>query len=309
MRLVFAGTPAPAVPSLQALLDSRHEVVGVITRPDARSGRGRRGEQFSPVKELALAVGVPVLQPRSLRDDGTLAQLRELAPDVCPVVAYGGLVPTAALTIPTHGWVNLHFSVLPAWRGAAPVQHAIIAGDTTTGASVFQLEEGLDTGPVYAMTPEPIGPTDTAGDLLHRLAISGAALLTNVIDSMASGTAVATPQPAQGVSLAPKLTTADAGVDLRDTAVAIGQRIRGCTPSPGAWTMFRGDRLRLGPVTLAPEVTELAPGQLQLLKHAVLVGTSTHAVALGQVQAAGKKPMAATDWARGVRPGEDERLG
>src|SRR3954447_21379973 len=204
MRLVFAGTPEVALPALDALAASRHELVAVVTRPDAPAGRGR-GLSRSPVGEWADEHGVEVLTPARPRDPEFLDRLRALAPDCVPVVAYGALVPPAALEIPRHGWINLHFSLLPAWRGAAPVQHAVLHGDELTGASVFQLEEGLDTGPVYGTLTEPIGPRDTSGDLLERLAVSGADLLVRVLDAIAAGQASAVPQPHEGVTLAPKL--------------------------------------------------------------------------------------------------------
>ena len=179
----------------------------MLTRPDARSGRGRK-ESRSPVAERADAAGIPVLQPRSPREPEFLEQLAALAVDCAPVVAYGALIPQAALDLPRHGWVNLHFSLLPAWRGAAPVQHAIMAGDEITGAATFRLEAGLDTGPVFGAVTEPIGPRDTAGDLLGRLAISGAALLVATLDGIEAGTLVAEPQPADGISLAPRIRRA-----------------------------------------------------------------------------------------------------
>ncbi len=307
MRLLFAGTPAVALPSLEALLNSpRHEVIAVLTRPDAPAGRGRKLTP-SPVAQRAEEAGVEVLKFAKPRDPEFLARLSELAPDAAPIVAYGGLIPAAALTVPRHGWVNLHFSLLPAWRGAAPVQHAVLAGDEMTGAATFQLEEGLDTGPVYGVVTEPVNPTDTSGDLLQRLAVSGAQLLRATLDGIEDGTLAPQPQPADGVSLAPKLTPADAQVTWTDPALAIDRRIRACTPAPGAWTLFRGDRVKLGPVTLAADVA-LPPGQVQV-SGSVLVGTATSAVRLGEVQPQGKKPMPATDWARGIRIEAGERLG
>jgi methionyl-tRNA formyltransferase len=309
MRLVFAGTPAVAVPALEAIAASRHKLVAVLTRPDAPSGRGRRLVR-SPVGAWADRHGVELLMPARPKERDFVTRLRALAPDCVPVVAYGALVPPAALAIPRHGWVNLHFSLLPAWRGAAPVQHAVLRGDEVTGASVFQLEEGLDTGPIYGTLAEPIRSTDTAGDLLDRLAVSGAELLLQVLDLIEEGTARAVPQPADGVSLAPKVTAADAEVRWIEPAVAVDRRIRACTPAPGAWTTFRGERVKLGPVTLAGVVDEpLAPGELREERARVLVGTATEPVTLGQVSAAGRKPMAAPDWARGVRPAPGERLG
>ncbi|HEV2087383.1 MAG TPA: methionyl-tRNA formyltransferase [Cryptosporangiaceae bacterium] len=311
LRLVFAGTPEVAVPALEALLGSRHTLAAVLTRPDAPAGRGRQTRR-SPVATLADAHGIEVLTPARLSEPAFLARLTEIAPDVCPVVAYGALVPRAALEIPREGWVNLHFSLLPAWRGAAPVQHAVLHGDEVTGACVFRLEEGLDTGPVYGTITEPIRPRDTAGDLLARLAGCGATLLVRCLDAIADGDAVARPQPAEGVSLAPKLTVADAQVDWTLPAFAVDRRIRACTPDPGAWTLFRGARLKLGPVVpeRCPEgTTAPPPGALVVEKRRVSVGTATHPVVLGDVQPDGKRPMPAVDWARGVRPGDKETLG
>ncbi|SCL30453.1 methionyl-tRNA formyltransferase [Micromonospora pallida] len=300
VRLVFAGTPAVAVPALEAVAASRHELVAVVTRPDAPAGRGR-GLSRSPVGAWADAHGVEVLTPARPREPEFLDRLRELAPDCVPVVAYGALVPPVALEIPAHGWINLHFSLLPAWRGAAPVQHAVLHGDELTGASVFQLEEGLDTGPVYGTLTDRIGPQDTSGDLLDRLAASGAGLLVAVLDAIADGTARAVAQPADGVSLAPKLTVEDAQVRWAEPAFAVDRRIRACTPAPGAWTTFRGDRVKLGPVRPVADGPELKPGELLVERKRVLAGTATTPVTLGEVRAAGKKPMPATDWARGVR--------
>ncbi|MBM0235532.1 methionyl-tRNA formyltransferase [Micromonospora sp. STR1_7] len=307
MRVIFAGTPAVAVPALAAVAASRHELVAVVTRPDAPAGRGR-GLSRSPVGEWADEHGVEVLTPARPRDPEFLDRLRELAPDCVPVVAYGALVPPAALEIPRYGWINLHFSLLPAWRGAAPVQHAVLHGDELTGASVFQLEQGLDTGPVYGTLTDEIRPADTSGDLLERLADSGAGLLVAVLDAIADGTARAEPQPADGVSLAPKLTVEDARVRWADPAFAVDRRIRACTPAPGAWTTFRGERVKLGPVVPVPDGPELKPGELLVEKARVLAGTATAPVRLGEVRAAGKRAMSATDWARGVRVGAGEDL-
>jgi methionyl-tRNA formyltransferase len=311
MRLVFAGTPEPAVPSLRALLDSsRHEVVAVVTRPDAPAGRGRKVVR-SQVGRLADEAGVPVLTPAKPSEPEFLATLAELAPDCCPVVAYGALVPRAALDVPAHGWVNVHFSLLPAWRGAAPVQAAVRHGDEVTGASTFLLEEGLDTGPVYGVVTEGVAPTDTAGDLLGRLAESGARLLVATMDGIADGTLEPRPQPGEGVTHAPKLTTADARVDWSAPPVAIDRLVRSVTPEPGAWSTFRGDRLGLGPVTMLPadaEVPVLKPGELHVEKRRVLAGTVGAPVQLGEVRPVGKRGMPAPDWARGVRIDVGEHL-
>ncbi|MCX5117362.1 methionyl-tRNA formyltransferase [Micromonospora sp. NBC_00362] len=305
MRVIFAGTPAVAVPALAAVAASRHELVAVVTRPDAPAGRGR-GLSRSPVGAWADEHGVEVLSPARPREPEFLDRLRELEPACVPVVAYGALVPPAALEIPQHGWINLHFSLLPAWRGAAPVQHAVLHGDELTGASVFQLEEGLDTGPVYGTLTDEIRATDTSGDLLGRLADSGAGLLVAVLDAIADGTARAEPQPADGVSLAPKLTVDDARVRWSDPAFAVDRRIRACTPAPGGWTTFRDERVKLGPVVPVPDGPELKPGELLVEKSRVLAGTATVPVRLGEVRAAGKRAMDATDWARGVRVGTGE---
>ncbi|WP_346534900.1 methionyl-tRNA formyltransferase [Micromonospora sp. DPT] len=307
MRLIFAGTPAVAVPALAAVAASGHELLAVVTRPDAPAGRGR-GLVRSPVGAWADEHGIEVLTPAKPREPEFLDRLRELSPDCVPVVAYGALVPPVALEIPRHGWINLHFSLLPAWRGAAPVQQAVLHGDELTGASVFQLEQGLDTGPVYGTLTDEIRPTDTSGDLLERLAHSGAGLLVAVLDAIEAGTARAEPQPADGVSLAPKLTVEDARVRWTDPAFAVDRRIRACTPAPGPWTTFRGDRVKLGPVTPVGNGPELKPGELLVEKSRVLAGTATVPVQLGEVRAAGKKAMPATDWARGVRVGAGEVL-
>jgi methionyl-tRNA formyltransferase len=261
------------------------------------------------VAERADAAGIPVLQPRSPREPEFLAQLAALAVDCAPVVAYGALVPQAALDMPAHGWVNLHFSLLPAWRGAAPVQHAVMAGDEITGACTFQLEAGLDTGPVYGTLTEPIDPRDTAGDLLDRLAVSGAQLLLATLDGIAAGALEPQPQPAEGISLAPRIEVADARVDWALPSHVVDRRVRGVTPAPGAWTTWRGDRLRVGPVEPLPTSPALEPGELSVEPTGVLVGTGRGAVRLGQVQPAGKRMLPAADWARGARPAPGERVG
>ena len=300
MRVVFAGTPEVAVPALDAIVASPHELVGVVTRPDAPSGRGRRLTP-SPVAHRAEELGVPVLKPAHPRDPDFQAELKALEPDCCPVVAYGALIPRSALDIPRHGWVNLHFSVLPAWRGAAPVQHALWAGDELTGATTFRIVEALDAGPTFGVMTERVRPTDTAGDLLGRLAEGGASLLTATLDGIADGSLEAREQPDEGVSLAPKISVDDARVDWSEPAVAIDRRIRACTPGPGAWTTLDGDRVKVGPVTIETELEPLDPGAIEVGKNHVRVGTATASVRLGQVKAFGKKQMAAADWARGVR--------
>lgn len=293
--------------SLRAMLASDHEVVAVLTRPDAPVGRGRRISR-SPVALVADEAGIPVLQPRSLRDPEAADLISQWAPDLCPVVAYGNLIPARLLSVPPQGWVNLHFSLLPAWRGAAPVQHAVWHGDDLTGATTFRLDRGMDTGPVFGTVVEPIGPRDTSGEVLIRLAEAGAGLLRATIDGIAAGELVAVPQPADGASLAPKIEVADARVDWSAPDLAVDRQIRACTPAPGAWTTFRGDRVKLQPVRRAAGAPEVAPGQLLPHEGQWLVGTGTRGVLLDQVQPAGKRAMPAADWLRGVRPAPDERF-
>jgi methionyl-tRNA formyltransferase len=301
MRLAFAGTPAAALPTLDALLKSRHDVAAVISRPDARAGRGQI-LSTGPVTRRAAEAGIEVLQPDRPGDPDFLDRLRAIGPDCCPVVAYGALLPQSALGIPPHGWVNLHFSILPAWRGAAPVQHAILHGDDVTGATTFRIVRELDAGPVFGVLTESIRSSDTAGQLLDRLAAAGADLMVATLDGIESGELEAREQPQHGVSLAPKVTPADARVDWRTPAMAIDRLVRACTPEPGAWTELDGLRLKLWPVRLASaDAASVAPGAVRALRDQVLVGTATMPVVLGDVQPHGKRRMPAADWARGAR--------
>jgi methionyl-tRNA formyltransferase len=319
MRILFAGTPQPALPSLQRLIDSpHHEVVAVLTRPDAAAGR--RGTSVpSPVGQLAIDAGIPLLRTARPNTGEFAAHLREFAPECCAVVAYGALLGPDLLAVPPHGWVNLHFSLLPAWRGAAPVQAAIAGGDTVTGATTFRLDAGLDTGPVYGVLTETIRPRDTAGELLDRLAVAGAGLLTATLDGIADGALSPVPQPAEGASLAPKITVEQARVRWDLPAHVVERRIRSVTPAPGAWTMIENLRVKVGPVTVddaaeqsgpersGPEQSgpeRLGPGVFRIERSGVRVGTATQPVLLGQVQPPGKKAMAALDWVRGARFGD-----
>jgi methionyl-tRNA formyltransferase len=301
VRLVFAGTPEPALPALRRLIDSpRHEVIAVLTRPDAAAGRHRRPEP-SPVAREALDRGIPLLRPPRPNSPEFVAELSELAPQCCAVVAYGALLRDALLAVPPHGWINLHFSLLPAWRGAAPVQAAIAAGDTITGATTFRIEPSLDSGPVYGVVTETIRPTDTAGDLLERLALSGAALLSTTLDGIADGTLTPQPQPDDGISVAPKITVEEARVRWDLPAPAVERRIRAVTPNPGAWTLIGDLRVKLGPVHVDEAPKSLAPGAIHADRHSVWIGTGSEPVRLGQIQPPGKKFMNAVDWARGAR--------
>lgn len=309
MRVLFAGTPEVALPVLHALLDSpEHEVVGVLTRADARKGRGRTLRP-SPVAAVAREAGLDVRTPSTLRDPETQDWVRSLDADVAVVVAYGRLVPPELLDVPEHRWLNLHFSLLPRWRGAAPVQRAVIAGDDVTGACVFELEAGLDTGPVLARLEEPIRAKDTSGDLLDRLAQAGGPLVLDVLSRIERGSATAQAQPEEGVTLAPVLATADGEVGWTAPTAVIDRLVRGVTPAPGARTVYGESRFRLGPVTPVDGVTDLAPGEIRASKHEVLVGTGDGAVRLGEVAPAGKSWMPADAWARGAHPEPGARLG
>lgn len=302
MRIVFAGTPDTALPSLQRLIDSpRHEVAAVLTRPDAASGRRGR-PQPSPVARLALDHDIPVLRPAKPNSPEFVAELADLAPECCPVVAYGALLRDGLLSVPVHGWINLHFSLLPAWRGASPVQAAIAAGDEVTGATTFRIEADLDSGPVYGVATETIRPGDTAGELLGRLAVSGAELLAATLDGIADGALTAVPQSPDGVSYASKISVEDARVRWELPAAVIDRRIRSVTPNPGAWTMIGDLRIKLGPISIAEEAPKtLAPGDIHVDRRSVWVGSGSTPVRLGQIQPPGKKFMDAADWARGAR--------
>jgi methionyl-tRNA formyltransferase len=302
VRIVFAGTPDVALPTLEALLASDHEVVASLTRPDAPAGRGRRMTP-SAVAEHARAHGIPVVMPASLADPDAQTELVGLRADVGVVVAFGALIPAPVLAIPTRGWVNLHFSLLPAWRGAAPVQHAIWNGDELTGVSVFQLDEGMDTGPVFASRTYPLGPTQTAGDVVTELAGLGAGVVREVVDSIAAGTARAIPQPQEGAGLAPRITVDQARIKWTAGSAAIDRQVRACTPHPGAWTTIGGVRVRIGPVQSALD-THLAPGHVQAFDDAICIGTGDGHVVLGGVQPAGKARMGAAEWWRGLRVSE-----
>jgi methionyl-tRNA formyltransferase len=307
VRLVFAGTPETAVPSLNAILESSHELVAVISRPDARSGRGKRLHP-SPVTARAQEAGLEVLRPARLSDPALLDRLTELAPDCCPVVAYGALIPRRMLALPQHGWINLHFSLLPRWRGAAPVQHAIMNGDSETGASTFAVVRQMDAGPVYAVVTQPVSSADTAGTLLDRIAISGAQLLVDTLDGVAAGAWQPTAQHDADATTAPKVTVNDARIDWAARADQIDRQVRGCNPAPGAWTLFRGEHFKINSAT--PDGRDdLEPGQLEIGKHAIRVGTGSSSLLLDQVQPPGKRPMPAADWARGNEFRDGERLG
>lgn len=296
LRLVFAGSPAAAVPSLEALVASEHEVAAVLTRADSPQGR-KRVLTPTPVARSAESRGLPVIKANRL-DDEVTRQIMELRPDLGVIVAYGALVREPLLSAPRLGWINLHFSLLPRWRGAAPVQRAIIAGDEITGASVFQLVPELDAGDVFGVLTEPIGAQQSAGSLLESLSVSGAELLRRVVDALADGSAHAEPQVGD-VTLAPKLTIDDGRLDWSASAPMLHARIRGVTPEPGAFTTVDGARFKVLRASIARDAPHLAPGVLQQSGGAVLVGTGTDPLELESVQPAGKTVMRAADWWRG----------
>ena len=311
-RLLFAGTPDVAVPSLKAFAaDPRFQVVAALTRPDAPTGRGRRLRP-SPVKATAQELGIPVIDARP-RDPGFLDLLADVHADIAAVIAYGSILPVPVLDAVPLGWWNLHFSTLPRWRGAAPVQRAIWAGDATCGADVFRVGEGLDDGPVAASMTVELTGRETAGELLGRLAVEGAPLYVDTLAAVADGTATLTPQPADGMTYAHKISVDDAHLDPTADAVRLDRQIRACTPSPGAWATLHltdGDDgstlhvLAARPADMDDPRTPagLAPGELRAGKRNVWVGTGGDApLELTEVKAQGKKAMRAADWARGAR--------
>jgi methionyl-tRNA formyltransferase len=306
VRLVFAGTPAVAVPTLEALVEAGHEIAAVVTRPDAPIGR-KRVLTPSPVATAAERLGLDVIRAARLDDEAT-AHISALRPDLGVIVAYGGLVREPLLSAPEHGWINLHFSLLPAWRGAAPVQRSVMAGDQVTGASVFQLVPALDAGDVFATIETPIGAGETAGELLDRLAELGAPLTVDVVARIAAGTAVAVPQEGQP-TLAPKLDGLAGRIQWDRSGIDVWSQIRGVTPEPGAYTVIDDARLKVHAAALAPEHTldPPAPGTVVQVDGLVLVGTGDTPLQLLQVQPAGRTTMSAADWWRGAANGA-ERL-
>ena len=298
MRVVFAGTPDIALPTLNAIAESRHEIVAVLTRPDAPSGRGRK-LAASPIAQRAEEWGIEVLKPDHPRDQDFQARLRDLAPDCCPVVAYGALLPQSALDIPRLGWVNLHFSLLPEYRGAAPVQRAVWNGEEFSGATTFRIVKELDAGPTFGVMTQLLAPDETAGSLFDKLSDGGAGLMVATLDALEDGAIEARPQPLEGITYAPKIAVEDAQIDWTRAAVALDHQIRACTPAPGAWTLLDGERFKVGPATVVDG--DLKAGEIDVRKNDVIVGAGSQCLRLGLVKAFGKKEMPAGDWARGVR--------
>jgi len=305
MRLVFAGTPVAAVPTLRALA-RRHEIVGVVTRPDAPMGR-KRVMTPSPVAAVADELGLPVLKTTRL-DDEVTGRIAALRPELGVIVAYGGLVREALLAVPDHGWINLHFSLLPRWRGAAPVQRALIAGDRELGSSVFQLVKELDAGDVFASRAVSVPEDATADQVLALMAADGADLTADVVDSLDAGTARATPQSGE-VTLAPKLALEDGRLDWSRPLAEIYARHRGVTPEPGAHTTVDGVLLKIIEAAPAEHEDPLEPGEIVARKAELLFGTATAPLAVRRVQPSGRAAMNAVDWWRGRRVDGTPRAG
>ncbi|WP_300265186.1 methionyl-tRNA formyltransferase [Microbacterium sp.] len=305
MRLVFAGTPAAAVPTLRTLI-REHEIAAVITRPDAPLGR-KRVLTPSPVAQEAADYDLPVIKTARLDQEAT-ERIAALRPELGVIVAYGGLVREPLLSVPTHGWINLHFSVLPQWRGAAPVQRALIAGDAELGASVFQLVPALDAGDVFAARTVPVPADADADAALKLLAHDGAALTAQVVANIEDGTALAHPQEGP-VTVAPKLTLDDGLLNWDEPVQSVFARWRGVTPEPGAHTTVGDVRVKILAAAPADTAEALEPGELRATKTALLIGTATLPLAVTRVQPAGKGAMNATDWWRGVRSAQTLRAG
>ena len=302
LRIAFAGTPHFALPALRALLHSRHRVVGVLTQPDRPAGRGRE-LRASPVKLLALEHGLPLDQPHTLKTPESRAVLGAWSPDLLVVVAYGLILPAAVLALPRLGCLNIHGSLLPRWRGAAPIQRALLAGDTATGVSIMRLDEGLDTGPVLLERRHAIGGHDTAGDLHDALAALGASALLEAIEGLAAGTLAPRPQPADGVSYAAKLGKGEARIDWNAPAVQLDRMIRAFNPWPVAETLFAGEHLRVWRARVAdPQARSAEPGTvLGLAEDGLRVACGAGVLALTELQRAGKRPVSARDFANAVR--------
>ena len=312
MRVVFFGTPQAAVPTLHALLASSHEVAAVVTRPDQpRHHRGGRPEP-SPVKRAALDAGLPVLEPERGRDPALPGQLAAIAADMGVTCAFGYLLPAAVLEAFPRGVLNLHFSLLPAYRGPAPVQRALLDGVTVTGVSTFLLDEGMDSGPLLLTEEVPVAPDEDAGALTARLAETGARLVVATLDALQAGAIRPRPQPRDGVSLAPKVTPAEARLDFTLPAERLHHAVRAFAPTPGAWTLWRGRRLKVLRSAVAPPAAAPPPAPAELALGpggTLLAGTGDGVLELRLVQPEGRRAMPGGDFARGARLAPGARLG
>ena len=304
---MFFGTPALAVPSLEALLASGFDVVAVVTNPDRVAGRGLRATQ-SPVKSVAMDVGVEVMQPERIRSDDFRTRLEDLSPDICCVVAYGKILPPSLLEVPALGFVNAHFSVLPAYRGAAPVQWALINGEKMTGVSIMVLSEGMDEGPLLASVAVPILDSDSAATLGPRLATLAGPLLVRTITDYGKGILEPRPQPGEGVSYAPKLEAHDARIDWTRDADVIRNLVRGANPEPGAWTTFHGKRLKIFEAELFRMPLPSPSGSLQLTSEGLMVACGEGALTILSAQIEGKRRLSGAELGRGLRLEEGDRL-
>ena len=310
MRVVYLGTPAAAVPPLEALLASGHEVVAAVTRPDRPRDRRGGTPQPSPVKQAALAAGLPVLQPPGGRDPELPGRLAALDADIGVSCAFGYLLPDPVLDAFPRGIINLHFSLLPAYRGAAPVQRALLDGAEVTGVTTFVIDAGMDTGPVLLAAEVPVHDGEDAGALTMRLAEVGARLTVETLDALEAGQLQPRPQPAEGVSLAPKVTAEEARLDFTWPAGRLADAVRAFTPTPGAWTTHRGRRLKITRAAVAKQAADLEPGRLAAGPDGrLLAGTADGALELLEVRPEGRRAMSGAEFARGARLGPDERLG
>lgn len=301
LRVVFAGTPEVAVPTLKALAASTHQVVGVLTRPDAPTGRGRR-IQSSAVAQAAEQLELPIAKPASLAEPDAQELLEKWNPDVVVVVAYGLLIPKPLLTLPRLGWINAHFSELPRWRGAAPVQYAIAHGDRTICVTTFGIEEGLDTGPILGQSPPvAIEDREDAGQLLARLSLTAPQLVVDTVDALAAGTTKPVAQSTDHATYAPRITPADARIDWNQPVEVVDRWIRACTPAPGAWSSVQGNRIGITTPRHVVIDSAAVPGSIIAEKKRVLAGAQGGYLELDSVQPMGKKQMPAADWARGYR--------
>ncbi|MCD6672344.1 MAG: methionyl-tRNA formyltransferase [Burkholderiaceae bacterium] len=303
MRLVFAGTPDFAAAALAALLDAGHEIVLVLTRPDQPAGRGQALRE-SAVKRLALARGLPLAQPRTLRDPALHERLRALDADAMIVAAYGAILPAEVLAIPRHGCLNIHASLLPRWRGAAPIQRAIEAGDAETGVTIMQMDEGLDTGAMLLVARTPIGDDDTGGSVHDRLAALGARAIVDALAALQRGELVATPQPDEGVTYARKLTREDAAIDWTMPARSIGYRVRAFDPAPGATARLddaAGTTIKVWRAAVRPAAggTLPAPGTVLDVPGRIVVACGDGAVELLELQKPGGRRLAVDEFLRG----------
>lgn len=296
MRIAFAGTPESAVSPLQALVHSHHDIAFVVTRPDAPTGRGRVLTP-SPVATFAAENELQVFKPEHIADIAD--KFADI--DAVIVIAYGAMIPESLLDVPKHGFINLHFSLLPTWRGAAPVQHTILNGDELTGVTAFRIDKGLDTGPILGTVSTQVTASENSGELLERLTDMGSMLMLQLLDGLQSGQVTAHEQSPHDVSYAHKISTDDARIVWTHPGLAVVRRIRAMAPAPGAWTMHGDERIKIAHAQLAMDVTDLAPGEVRVTDGKILVGTASQAIEVLQAQRPGKTMSPAKQWADSLR--------